>query len=244
MLELRDLVKHYLLGGGEPIRAVDGVSMEIARGEFVALYGPSGSGKTTLLELIAGLQAPDSGSVLVEGRDVVAMSRREGDEYRLRQLGIIGQPQNLIPGAKAIQNASLKLLLMSVRRAPRRIEPLLGQLGLGDRLQHSTEQLSMGERQRVLIALALSTDPKLVLADEPTGNLDTQRTREVLSLLRDLCRERDMALLLATHDPQAAAFADQVHELRDGRLGGYTPDHKPAPAQDAARGIGASVWRE
>jgi putative ABC transport system ATP-binding protein len=229
VLELRDLVKHYLLGGGEPIRAVDGVTLEIARGELVVLYGPSGSGKTTLLELIAGLQAPDSGSVLVEGRDVVAMSRSEGDEYRLRELGIIGQPQNLIPGARAIQNASLKLLMQGVRRAPRRIEPLLGQLGLGDRLGHRTEQLSMGERQRVLIALALSTDPKLLLADEPTGNLDTQRTREVLSLLRDLCREREMALLLVTHDPQVALFADRVYELRDGRLGPYTPDQGSVP---------------
>jgi putative ABC transport system ATP-binding protein len=228
VLELHDLVKHYQVGAGEPIRAVDGVSMRIARGELVALYGPSGSGKTTLLELIAGLRAPDSGSVLVEGRDVVTMSRAEGDEYRLHQLGIVGQPQNLIPGAKAIQNASLKLLMLGVRSAPRRIEPLLGQLGLGDRLQHRTEQLSMGERQRVLIALALSTDPQLVLADEPTGNLDTQRTREVLGLLRDLCREREMALLLATHDPQAAAFADQVHELHDGRLRAYEPErHLP-----------------
>jgi putative ABC transport system ATP-binding protein len=228
VLELCDLIKHYRLGDEEPIRAVDGVSMKIARGEFVALYGPSGSGKTTLLELIAGLRVPDSGSVLVEGRDVAAMSRREGDEYRLHELGIVGQPHNLIPGAKAIQNASLKLLLLNVRRAPRAIEPLLGQLGLGDRLQHRTEQLSMGERQRVLIALALSTDPKLVLADEPTGNLDTQRTREVLGLLRDLCHERQMALLLATHDPQAAAFADQVHELRDGRLEAYMPERHQA----------------
>jgi putative ABC transport system ATP-binding protein len=235
VLQLRDLVKHYHLGGGEPIRAVDGVSMKIARGEFVALYGPSGSGKTTLLELIAGLQVPDSGSVLVEGRDVVAMSRSEGDRYRLRELGIVGQPQNLIPGARAIQNASLKLLMQGVRRAPRRIEPLLGQLGLGDRLGHRTEQLSMGERQRVLIALALSTDPKLMLADEPTGNLDTQCTREVLSLLRDLCREREMALLLATHDPQVAVFADRVYELRDGRLGPYTPDRGSVPNEPPSK---------
>jgi putative ABC transport system ATP-binding protein len=237
VLELRDLVKHYQVGGGEPIRAVDGVSMTIPRGEFVALYGPSGSGKTTLLELIAGLRAPDSGSVLVEGRDVVAMSRREGDEYRRRQLGIVGQPHNLIPGAQAIQSASLKLLLTNVRQAKPTIEPLLGQLGLGDRLHHRTEQLSMGERQRVLIALALSTDPKLVLADEPTGNLDTQRTCEVLDLLRGLCRERDMALLLATHDPQAAAFADQVHELRDGRLGAYMPDHGAVPGEPVWPGV-------
>jgi putative ABC transport system ATP-binding protein len=229
VLELRDLVKHYRVGAGEPIRAVDGVSLTIARGEFVALYGPSGSGKTTLLELIAGLQRPDSGSVLVEGRDVVAMSRAEGDAYRLHELGIVGQPHNLIPGAKAIQNASLKLLMTNVRRAPRIVEPLLAQLGLGERLQHRTEQLSMGERQRVLIALALSTDPKLVLADEPTGNLDSHRTREVLALLRDLCREREMALVLATHDPQVAGFADQVHELRDGRLRPYVPDRELAP---------------
>jgi putative ABC transport system ATP-binding protein len=235
MLELRSLVKHYQVTDGETIRAVDGVSMTVASGEFVAIYGPSGSGKTTLLELIAGLRAPDSGAVLVEGRDVVAMSRREGDAYRLHQLGIIGQPQNLIPGAKAIENASLKLLLLSVRRAPRRIEPLLGKLGLGDRLTHRTEQLSMGERQRVLIALALSVDPGLVLADEPTGNLDTQRTREVLELLHSLCRERDMALVLATHDPLAATFADQVHELRDGRLCKHKPDHAAVTPEPSRR---------
>jgi putative ABC transport system ATP-binding protein len=223
MLELRELVKHYQVGGGEPIRAVDGVSLSVARGELVALYGPSGSGKTTLLELIAGLRPPDSGTVLVEGRDLFAMSRREAADYRLHELGIIGQPHNLIPGARATQNASLKLLMVNVRRAPRMIEPLLGQLGLGDRLTHRTEQLSMGERQRVLIALALSMDPKLVLADEPTGSLDSQRTQAVLGLLRELCRERNMALVLATHDPLAATFADQVHELRDGRLVAYEP---------------------
>jgi putative ABC transport system ATP-binding protein len=234
VLELRNLVKHYQVGGGEPIHAVDGVSMTIARGEFVALYGPSGSGKTTLLELIAGLQPPDSGSVLMEGRDVLAMSRREADSYRLHQLGIIGH--GLAPGWRAIQSASLKLLLCNGRAAKRTVEPLLGQLGLGDRLAHRTEQLSMGERQRVLIARALSANPKLLLADEPTGSLDSERTREVLGLLRGLCRERDMALLLATHDPQAAAFADEVHELRDGRLQAYVPDRAPVAAEPNIQG--------
>lgn len=227
MLELRDLVKHYRVGGGEAIRAVDGVSMHIAAGEFVVLYGPSGSGKTTLLDMIAGLRRPDSGTVIVDGNDVFEMSRKAAHDYRLNDLGIIGQPHNLIPGAKAIQNASLKLLLTSVRDARPRVEPLLAELGLGDRLQHRTEQLSMGERQRVLIALALSTAPKLVLADEPTGSLDTQRTRDVLALLRNLCAERQMALLLATHDPEAAGFADQVHELRDGQLRRHAPDQAP-----------------
>jgi putative ABC transport system ATP-binding protein len=224
VLELRELIKHYRVGDGEPIRAVDGVSMTVAAGEFVVLYGPSGSGKTTLLELIAGLQRPDGGAVLLDGRDISALSSHEIDEYRLRQLGIIGQPHNLIPGARAIENASLKLWLSNKREARRTIEPLLERLGLGARLMHRTEQLSMGERQRVLIAMALATDPKLVLADEPTGTLDTQRTREVLGLLRELCREREAGVVLATHDPQAAAFADQVHELRDGRLCEYQPD--------------------
>jgi putative ABC transport system ATP-binding protein len=227
VLELRDLVKHYRVGDGEPIRAVDGVCMSVAAGEFVALYGPSGSGKTTLLEVIAGLARPDGGTVMVDGRDVCDMSTRESDDYRLRHLGIIGQPQNLIPGARAIENASLKLWLANKRRARETIEPLLERLGLGERMEHRTEQLSMGERQRVLIAMALATDPKLVLADEPTGTLDTHRTREVLGLLRELCRERGAAVVLATHDPQAAAFADQVHELRDGRLQEYEMDGCP-----------------
>ncbi len=227
MLEVRDLVKLYRVGDDEPIRAVDGVCMSVGAGEFVALYGPSGSGKTTLLELIAGLRVPDSGSVRVAGREVTSMSRRESDDYRLRELGVIGQPQSLLPGARAIDNASLKLWLSSTRSARKTIAPLLGQLGLEGRLHHRTEHLSMGERQRVLIARALAMNPKLVLADEPTGSLDTQRTHEVLALLRDLCEQRGMVLVLATHDPQAAAFADQVYELRDGRLGEYVPVYPP-----------------
>jgi putative ABC transport system ATP-binding protein len=236
MLELRELVKHYPLGDGEPVRAVDGVSMTVERGEFVALYGPSGSGKTTLLDLIAGLKEADSGTILVNGRNVQEMSRKEGHAYRLNQLGIIGQPQNLWPGARAVQNASLKLLLANVRKAKPTIEPMLRELGLGDRLQHRTEQLSMGERQRVMIALALSMHPELVLADEPTASLDTQRTREVLGLLKGLCHDRGMALLLATHDPQAVHFADRVHELCDGRLTEYRPDHMSAPVGSSPEG--------
>lgn len=224
MLELRSLVKHYRDGGGEPIRAVDGVSMAVEPGEFVALYGPSGSGKTTLLELIAAIRAPDSGEVLVEGRNLFDLSRRELDDYRLRDLGFVGQPQNLIPGARAVENASLKLWLANAGKARERIEPLLGRLGLDERGGHRTEQLSMGERQRVLIAQALATDPKLVLADEPTGSLDSHRTEEVLALLASLCEERGMAIVLATHDPQAAVFAHHVYELRDGRLEKYRPE--------------------
>jgi putative ABC transport system ATP-binding protein len=230
MLELRQLVKHFRVGDGEPIRAVDGVHTTILPGELVALYGPSGSGKTTLLMLIAALLAPDSGAVLFEGRDLATLSERDSAHYRLHQLGIVGGPSDLLPGAHAIENASLKLWLTHAREAERRIEPLLERLGLAERMHHRTDQLSMGERQRVLIAQALSTEPQLLLADEPTGNLDTHRSREVLQMLSELCRERRTSVILATHDPQAAAFADRVHELRDGRL----HDHShPQPTPSA-----------
>lgn len=224
MLEIRNLVKHYQVGDGEPIRALDGVSLSIAAGEFIALYGPSGSGKSTLIDLIAGFQPPDSGTVLVEGHDVARLSEREHADYLSRVLGIIGQPSDLLPGALARENAALKLVRTDPRHATRLIEPLLVQLGLGGRMKLPTKKLSMGERQRLMIAQALATDPRLVLADEPTGNLDTSRSREVLGLLRDLCEDRQVAVLLATHDPQAVAFAGRVHELRDGHIQPYDPE--------------------
>lgn len=225
MLEIRDLVKLYKVGDGEPVRAVDGVSLSVAAGELVALYGPSGSGKTTLLTLIAALTDADSGSVIVDGRDVGELSDVERSRYRLRDLGFVDQTVDLLPGGTVVQNASMKLwLLEGSRKAERRMQPLLRQLGLGDRLHHRADQLSMGERQRVMLARALSTEPKLLLADEPTGNLDTRRSREVLGLLAELCRERQTAVLLVTHDPQATAFADRVLSLRDGRLIEYRAD--------------------
>ena len=225
MLELRELVKHYPVGDGEPVRAVDGVSLEVARGELVALYGPSGSGKTTLLMLIAALLAPDSGAVIVDGREISALPDHDRACYRLRELGYIDQAFDLLPGGNVAQNAAMKLWLTGdARRAERMVTPLLERLGLGERLRHRPDELSMGERQRVIIARALSTEPKLVLTDEPTGNLDSLRGREVLELLSEICRERGAAVLLVTHDPQATVFADRVHALRDGRLSGYEPD--------------------
>jgi putative ABC transport system ATP-binding protein len=226
MLELRELVKHYHVGEGELVRAVDGVSMSVASGELVALYGPSGSGKTTLLMLVAALLVPDSGRVVVGGREISELSEQQGARYRLLELGFIRQTLNLIPGVSALDNAAVKLLgtNISPREAHRRVRPLLEQLGLGGRLRHRPEQLSMGERQRVMIARALSTEPKLVLADEPTGSLDTQRGREVLELLARICRERQVATVLVTHDPQATAYADRVHCLRDGRLAAHEPE--------------------
>jgi putative ABC transport system ATP-binding protein len=230
VLELRDLVKHYPVGDGPPVRAVDGASLRVQAGELVALYGPSGSGKTTLLNLIAALLRPDSGAVIVDGRDISTLSDAESSRYRLNELGFVDQSLDLLPGGDVVQNASMKLwIAVGVREGKRRVEPLLVRLGLERRLRHRAEQLSMGERQRVMIARALSTEPKLVLADEPTGNLDTQRSGEVLQLLSDICREQGTAVLLVTHDPQATLFADHVYMLRDGQIVKFEPDEVFAP---------------
>ncbi|HEV3319238.1 MAG TPA: ABC transporter ATP-binding protein [Solirubrobacteraceae bacterium] len=232
MLELRDLVKHYQSGDGEIVRAVDGVSTSISAGELVALYGPSGSGKTTLLMLIAALLRPDGGAVLMDGRDVSELSDTDAARYRLHELGFVRQSLNLVPGVSALDNAALKLLGVDIgaREAHRRVMPLLERLGLRQRAKHRAEQLSMGERQRVMIARALSTEPKLLLADEPTGSLDSARSREVLGLLTEVCRERGVSVMLVTHDPQAAGYADRVHALRDGKLVDYQPDRAFIPA--------------
>jgi putative ABC transport system ATP-binding protein len=231
MLELRELVKHFPVASGPPVRAVDGISLAVPPGEFVALYGPSGSGKTTLLMLIAALLRPDGGAVLLGKRDVSKLSDDDAARYRLHDLGFVRQSLNLIPGATALDNAALKLMGTDIgaREARRRIVPLIDKLGLGERRDHRAEQLSMGERQRVMIARALSTEPKLLLADEPTGSLDTERGSQVLALLAETCREHNVAVVLVTHDPQAAAFADRVFSLRDGRLIEDAPAQASAP---------------
>ena len=232
MLELRDLVKHYETAGEETVKAVDGVSMTVEAGEMVALYGPSGSGKTTLLLMVAALLEPTSGAVLVGGRDVSSLSEREASHFRLREMGFVRQNFDLLPGVSAIDNTVLKLLKDTPwKQAHGQVQPLLERLGLGARLHHRSETLSMGERQRVMIARALSTEPRLLLADEPTGSLDTQRGREVLDLLRELCRERGVAIVLVSHDPQAAGYADRVLALRDGKLADYDPNQGPHPSR-------------
>jgi putative ABC transport system ATP-binding protein len=236
VLELCDLVKHYRAVGGELVRAVDGVSLRVTPGETVVLYGPSGSGKTTLLLMVATLLAPTAGRVVIAGRDVAMLSDREAAQFRLSELGFIRQSLDLLPGVSALDNATLKLL--KTRRwgeARREIAPLLDQLGLGERLRHRSETLSMGERQRVMIARALSTRPRLLLADEPTGSLDSRRGREVLGLLRDLCRDRKVATVIVSHDPMAADYADRALALRDGRLSEYAGDPSHAQAADTGR---------
>ncbi len=218
-LELREVVKHYP-AGGEVVRAVDGVSLSIAAGELVALYGPSGSGKTTLLLIAAALLAPDGGEVLFDGADISHLTAKESARYRRREVGFVFQSFHLLAGASALNNAAMKLLCdgYTLREARQMVRPWLERVGLRERIDQKASQLSMGERQRVAIARALAGEPRLLLADEPTGNLDSRRTREILELLRDLCHERGMPGVLVTHDPRAQQFVDRVYTLRDGRL--------------------------
>jgi putative ABC transport system ATP-binding protein len=225
-LELRDVVKHYP-SGIETIKAVDGVSLTISGGEFVALYGPSGSGKTTLLMLAAALCTPDSGTVSFDGRDLGGLSERASALYRLRDVGFVFQAFHLMPHTSALDNATIKLTGggCTLREARRRAMPWLERVGMATRAQHPPELLSMGERQRIAIARALANEPRLLLADEPTGNLDSERSREVLALMRDICHERGIPGLLVTHDPGATQFVDRAHTLRDGHLAdGMNPE--------------------
>jgi putative ABC transport system ATP-binding protein len=218
-LELRDVVKHYSTDI-ETVKAVDGVSLTISGGELVALYGPSGSGKTTLLMLAAALAVPDSGTISFDGRLLGELSERERALYRRRDVGFVFQSFHLIPHTSALDNATIKLTGdgCTLREGRRRALPWIERVGLAARANHTPEQLSMGERQRIAIARALANEPRLLLADEPTGNLDSKRSREILALMRDICHERGIPGLLVTHDLDAAPFADRVHTLRDGHM--------------------------
>jgi putative ABC transport system ATP-binding protein len=219
MLELEEVVKHYRTLG-EEVRAVDGVSLLLRGGEMVALHGPSGSGKTTLLLLIAALLEPEQGTIRFRGRDLSSFSEAEASDYLMRDVGFIYQRFKLMPRVTALENAAMHLVLggMGTAEASQRALPWLERVGLGQRLDYPPELLSGGERQRIAIARALAGEPALILADEPTGNLDSQRSREVIELLREIAHERQAAILLVTHDLEAAAIADRQMTLRDGRL--------------------------
>jgi putative ABC transport system ATP-binding protein len=218
-LELQRVVKHYA-DPSEVVRAIDDVTLTVASGEILALFGPSGSGKSTLLMLAAGLLVPDSGTVRFGGRDIASWSEGQLTNYQRHDVGVIYQASHLMPGVPAVENAAIKLIAdrVPLKRACRMAVPWLERVGLGQRLRHTPEQLSGGERQRVAIARALVNGPRLILADEPTGNLDTQRGREMLELLAELGREQQTAIVLATHDLQAAEITDRLYTLRDGRL--------------------------
>jgi putative ABC transport system ATP-binding protein len=219
MLELQEVVKRYR-SGGEDVHALAGVSLRLDAGEMLALQGPSGSGKSTLLLLAAAALQPDSGLVSYDGRDLANLSEEQTAQYRLAEIGLISQNTHLMARVSALENATTKLLLGGVGLGEARSRAMgwLERVGLADRARRTPEELSGGERQRVAIARALSGHPKLILADEPTGNLDSKRSKEVVELLHSIARERAACVLLVTHDVEAAAIADRRCTLRDGRL--------------------------
>jgi putative ABC transport system ATP-binding protein len=219
MLELTEVLKRYR-SGEEEVRAVDGVSLGLAAGEMLALQGPSGSGKTTLLLLAAAALRADAGLVSYGGADLARLSEQARAQYRLSEIGLIAQNTHLMARVPAVENAATKLLLGGVALGQAREEAMLwlARVGMERRAGRTPEELSGGERQRVAIARALAGNPRLILADEPTANLDSERSAETVALLGMLAREHGKAVLLVTHDPEAAASADRVLRLRDGRV--------------------------
>jgi putative ABC transport system ATP-binding protein len=220
MIVLEDVTKTYILGE-ERIVAVNNLQLTVGSGEFVAVMGKSGCGKTTLLSLIGGLDRPDSGRVLVNGQDITRLSDGELTRYRRDQVGIVFQFFNLIPILTVSENVALPCLLQAQRdpEIRNRVERLLTEVGLWNRRNHYPHEISGGEMQRVAMARALINRPRLVLADEPTGNLDSRTGREILHLLGELRERHQITVVLATHSVEAASRADRRLIMRDGSLG-------------------------
>jgi putative ABC transport system ATP-binding protein len=221
LIRVRNLNKLYRRGG-ETIEVLQGLNLDVERGEFVAFMGPSGSGKTTLLNLLGGLDTPTSGTVTVDGDEITNMSGRKLASWRARHVGFIFQMYNLIPVLTAFQNVELPLLLtkLSKKRRRQHVETALNLVGLGDRMNHYPRQLSGGQEQRVAIARAIVTDPTFLLCDEPIGDLDRKSAEEILDLLTELESEHGKTILMVTHDPLAAERADLTLHLDKGALVG------------------------
>jgi len=219
MIQLRQVSRTVTSGAGS-LTILHPTSLEIARGRSVAITGPSGSGKSTMLGLMAGLDAPTAGQILIDGIDITALGEEALARLRGEKIGIVFQFFHLIPSLTALENVLVPMEIAGSADAPRRAKDLLAEVGLSERGHHYPSQLSGGEQQRVAIARALANDPLIVLADEPTGNLDSDTGRQVIELLIATNRDRRRTLVLVTHDPALAAFADEIVALRDGRVVG------------------------
>ena len=219
IVTIRNLTKVYAQGEIQ-VTALHKVSLEIAAGEFLTLMGPSGSGKSTLLHIIAGIDRPTQGECHVQGVDVARLNESQLADWRNQNVGFVFQTFNLIPVLTAYENVELPMLLTRLSRRERRrqVETALGLVGLADRMHHLPKQLSGGQEQRVAIARALVTDPNLIVADEPTGNLDAHSAEDVLNALRALSREAGKTVIMVTHDPKAAAFGSRSIHLEKGEL--------------------------
>ena len=218
IIELKNVTKTYHLGD-ETLRALDDVNFSVNGGEFVAITGPSGSGKSTMANIIGGLDHPDSGSVVVGGNELAKTRDNKLSEYRNANVGFVFQSFNLQGTNTALENVMMPLVFSKMKSKDRkaRAKECLELVGLGDRMKHKPGQLSGGQRQRVAIARALAINPKLIIADEPTGNLDTSKGVEIMALLKDL-NSQGITLLIITHDDSVASAADRIVEIRDGQL--------------------------
>jgi putative ABC transport system ATP-binding protein len=219
MITCKSISKSYTKGSNI-VTPLENLDLEVGRGEFLALMGPSGSGKTTLLNLISGIDSPTSGSLVIDSENIAAFSRKELTQWRARKVGYIFQLYHLIPVLSAFENVELPLLITSMSRAERRqkAEEALEIVGLKDRSHHTPSELSGGQEQRVAIARALVADPALLVADEPTGDLDRESATMILELLQSLSRERGKTIVMVTHDARAAAAADRTLHLEKGKL--------------------------
>lgn len=219
LVEIKDVHKHYHKGG-QTIKPLDGVSLDIDAGEFISLMGASGTGKSTLLNVIASIDRPDSGSIKIDGVEIADLSRTRLAKWRAANIGYIFQTHNLIPVLTAYENVEMPLLLLPMGRAERRrrIEVALASVDLLDRADHYPRQMSGGQEQRAGIARAIVANPKVVVADEPTGDLDPETSGQILTLLKRLNQELDTTLLMVTHDSEAATIADRQFKLVDGKL--------------------------
>ena len=217
MIELREVSK-TVMSGSEPLTILHPLTLQIPRGQFVAIVGPSGSGKSTLLGLIAGLDAPTSGQVVIDGVDITSLDEDALAKLRGEKIGFVFQFFHLIPSLTAHENVSVPMEIANAPDARPRAQALLEEVGLTGRAHHYPSQLSGGEQQRVALARALANDPPIVLADEPTGNLDSSNGRHILELLRDIHKTRGTTIILVTHDVELAAIADARLVLRDGRV--------------------------
>jgi putative ABC transport system ATP-binding protein len=217
ILEIKNLCKVY--GTGETrVNALDNVSFDVEQGEFVAIVGPSGSGKSTLLHILGGVDSPTSGVVNIAGTDISKLDETKLAIFRRRQIGLIYQFYNLIPILNVEENMTLPLLLDGKKPDKKLLKELLDKLGLKDRLKHLPNQLSGGQQQRVSIGRALMNNPALLLADEPTGNLDSENSKEIVSLLRKFNKENNQTVIIITHDERIALSADRVITIEDGHI--------------------------